>query len=99
MAERYDAWMSWGSCKTMDPEIFFPTPPRKGVSPDYRRAKAICLECPVKNICLAYAIVHREKAGVWGTKSPPERRAVPRPVKQRFREIWPELVRQMRAST
>jgi WhiB family transcriptional regulator, redox-sensing transcriptional regulator len=33
---------------------------------DILRAKAFCVECPVKDECLASAIERREPWGVWG---------------------------------
>lgn len=36
-------------------------------------AKSICRMCPVRKICLAYA-VHNEPHGVWGGTTPMERR-------------------------
>lgn len=34
--------------------------------PDIRRAKAICRDCRLAEVCLAGAIERREPAGVWG---------------------------------
>jgi len=33
---------------------------------DILRAKAFCVQCPVKDECLAAAVVRREPWGVWG---------------------------------
>lgn len=30
------------------------------------RAKAICAECAVKDLCLAAAVARREQSGIWG---------------------------------
>ena len=37
-------------------------------------AVAICCECPVKLECLKYALNNDERIGVWGGKTPAERR-------------------------
>ena len=48
-------------CEDSEPEIWFAEHPS-----DLERAKALCLECPVREACLAGAIERREPAGVWG---------------------------------
>lgn len=63
------AWMVDALCAQTDPDAFFPD---KGES--LRPAKAVCLACPVRSACLAYALEHREPHGVWGGLSPRERR-------------------------
>ncbi|MFJ5035788.1 WhiB family transcriptional regulator [Streptomyces sp. NPDC088560] len=39
-------------------------------------AKAVCVHCPVRIDCLAYALDHRESYGVWGAMTERERRAL-----------------------
>lgn len=41
-----------------------------------RQAKKICAACPVRNQCLAYAIDHDERYGIWGGLSERERRSI-----------------------
>ena len=41
-------------------------------------AKAICSGCEMRDRCLADAMRHREKAGVWGGLNPEERRELAR---------------------
>lgn len=48
-------------CRVNDPELFFAESPS-----DVERAKALCTECPVQEMCLAGAIERREPWGVWG---------------------------------
>jgi WhiB family redox-sensing transcriptional regulator len=62
------AWMSQGLCAQTDPEAWFP---EKGGST--RAAKQICLSCDVRDECLAYAIEHGERFGIWGGLSERER--------------------------
>ncbi len=84
-----DEWMTKAECrKVKDPDpIFFPRIP-KGVKADYTRAKAICHVCPVRRTCLAYAIAHRETEGVWGGRSPGERRRMPQHQRRQIRLFW-----------
>jgi len=62
-------WWFEGVCAQTDPEVFFP---EKGGS--VREAKAVCARCPVRAQCLAHALAHGERFGVWGGFSEPERR-------------------------
>lgn len=62
-------WMSDGLCAQTDPEAWFP---EKGGS--VREAKAVCSSCDVREQCLAYALEHQERFGIWGGLSERERR-------------------------
>lgn len=62
-------WMADGLCSQTDPEAFYP---EKGGST--REAKAVCRRCPVIDECLAYALEHVERHGIWGGLSERERR-------------------------
>ena len=65
--------MARGSCRSVAPEVFFPS---DGVGVE--AARRICDGCPVKEPCLEYAIVHRVEHGVWGGASERERRRIAR---------------------
>lgn len=65
--------MASGNCRSVDPEVFFPS---DGVGVE--AARRICDGCPVKEPCLEYAIVHRVEHGVWGGASERERRRIAR---------------------
>lgn len=39
--------------------------------------KKYCTDCPVKDLCSTYALVHDEKIGIWGGMSPKQRKEVP----------------------
>lgn len=39
----------------------------------YTMARQLCADCPVKMLCLAYALDNNEEFGVWGGLSPHER--------------------------
>jgi WhiB family redox-sensing transcriptional regulator len=48
-------------CHLVDPDLFFAESPA-----DVERAKALCVDCPVRTTCLAGALARREPWGVWG---------------------------------
>lgn len=48
-------------CHLVDPEVFFAEAPA-----DVEAAKALCLDCPIREACLAGALDRREPWGVWG---------------------------------
>ncbi|MDT0203942.1 WhiB family transcriptional regulator [Nocardioides sp. AE5] len=48
-------------CRVNDPELFFAESPS-----DVEHAKALCIDCPVRTLCLAGALERREPWGVWG---------------------------------
>ncbi len=48
-------------CRVANPELWFAESPQ-----DVERAKALCLDCPVRQLCLAGALERREPWGVWG---------------------------------
>jgi len=66
-------WMTGGVCAQVDPDLWFP---EKGGST--RQAKALCTRCPVHPECLAYALAHDERFGIWGGASERDRRRIKR---------------------
>ena len=65
-------WSVHALCITTDPEIF---PPTGSLATE---AQAICAQCPVRSMCLAYAIAAGEPFGIWGGLDPQERRILRR---------------------
>ncbi|MCY4194239.1 MAG: WhiB family transcriptional regulator [bacterium] len=63
--------MAYGRCADESPDVFFPSDGR-GVE----EAKSICRQCLVQEDCLAYALGHRIKYGVWGGRSERQRRRI-----------------------
>jgi WhiB family redox-sensing transcriptional regulator len=63
------SWQQFAACRGVDPEVFHPD-----TDEDAEDAKAICGLCPVREPCLEYALVVREKLGVWGGLTERERR-------------------------
>lgn len=62
-------WYELAECRGAPQELFFP---ERGEST--KPAKEMCTRCPVSVECLAWALDHREKFGVWGGTSERERR-------------------------
>lgn len=60
------------ACRGLDPELFYAESGSAII-----RAKALCAECPVREICLEWAI-RREEFGVWGGTTARERAAMRR---------------------
>lgn len=54
-------WQAVAHCRGMDPTLWFPA---NGSSS--AEGKAICATCPVTADCLAFALAHHERLGVWG---------------------------------
>src|SRR5690242_5586075 len=48
-------------CRTNNPELWFAESPS-----DVEFAKTLCVECPVRSLCLDGALERREPWGVWG---------------------------------
>jgi WhiB family redox-sensing transcriptional regulator len=70
-ASEVTAWMAYGTCRAYPPDVFFPS---DGVGVD--RARKICKNCPVAELCLEYALDNRIDHGVWGGTSERERRRI-----------------------
>lgn len=69
-------WKTQGACADgADAALFFPeTLTRPELAAANERAKEICAECPVRSVCLEYALSTPEHYGVWGGMSAGERR-------------------------
>jgi WhiB family redox-sensing transcriptional regulator len=67
-------WDEEASCRSVDPEVFFPDRPSDHAS----MAKAICRGCPVRAQCLEFALEARLDYGVWGGMTEIERRSLRR---------------------
>lgn len=59
-----------GACVGKDPDLWFP-----GRGPNSANtAKAVCQGCPVRELCLEYALEAKEEFGIWGGTTPTERK-------------------------
>jgi WhiB family redox-sensing transcriptional regulator len=72
-------WRSLAACTGLDPDIFYPS---SEDDIDAEPAKLVCGQCAVREACLEFALVVREKDGVWGGATERERR---RMIRQRRR--------------
>jgi WhiB family transcriptional regulator, redox-sensing transcriptional regulator len=73
-----DDWRQRAACRDEDPELFFPV---SEVGPAARQAdlaKAICARCPVRELCLGYAMDNGLDHGVFGGTTETERRELRR---------------------
>ena len=59
-----ESWMAKARCRSLDPELFFPT---DGLG--VQRAAAICATCEVREACLEYALRNGIQHGVFGGRS------------------------------
>jgi WhiB family redox-sensing transcriptional regulator len=67
------SWRLSAACRGVDPAIFYPASEDEADA-----AKSICALCNVRQACLEYALVHREREGVWGGATEKERRRIHR---------------------
>ena len=77
----------------MGPDIFF-VERNIGVdtSGDVASAKAVCAGCPVSAECLAYALAHNERHGIWGGASVREREKMRRKLRQSRQTVTTGLI-------
>jgi WhiB family redox-sensing transcriptional regulator len=73
-------WADHAACRNVETAVFFG---ERGCVTSAAIARRICGGCLVTEECLEYAIANRETFGVFGGKSPKERRAI---INQRIRD-------------
>ncbi len=69
-------WEDRAACRNLTPEQKADFYPIRGDGKGrmmIRRARAVCLECPVLFECLHASLVTNERYGVWGMSSPKQR--------------------------
>ncbi|MET7982110.1 MULTISPECIES: WhiB family transcriptional regulator [unclassified Streptomyces] len=71
-------WREGASCRTVDPDLFFPIGSTGPAVLQIQEAKAVCTGCPVREQCLSWALDTGQTVGVWGGTSEAERRALAR---------------------
>lgn len=69
-------WMQHGLCAQTYPDLFFPEGRGAAITTEVEKAKQVCNRCPVKDVCLAWALDTGQTAGVWGGLSEDERRSI-----------------------
>jgi WhiB family redox-sensing transcriptional regulator len=84
-------WMEKAACSEKDPTstIFFPEVGQSGYQTRsvYAEAARLCLSCPVKQECLEYALDNGLGHGMWGGKTPLQRRAINRSGQLRVQHV------------
>jgi WhiB family redox-sensing transcriptional regulator len=64
-------WRYRAACRGTDLKVFFPG---RGQSAEH--ARQICASCPVRELCLDYALRHGIVHGIWGGLTERDRRAL-----------------------
>lgn len=75
-----DNWMRFARCQDEPTTFVIATDDQTGEEPPYPTTdqERCCQLCPVRELCLAYALDHKEKAGVWGGMTEYQRRLLMR---------------------
>jgi WhiB family redox-sensing transcriptional regulator len=81
-------WRRSAACRDVDPAVFFPVGLTGPAVQQIADAKAICRGCPVRLVCLQYALAAHLDDGVWGGYDEGERREL--------RRRWRRLGRPLR---
>jgi WhiB family redox-sensing transcriptional regulator len=64
------SWQQHATCRSTDPNLFFPT---KYNPSNLAAARRYCQVCEVAGACLVYAIATGTQEGIWGGTKPSER--------------------------
>lgn len=71
-------WRDDAACRSTDPALFFPVGTTGMALDQIDEAKRVCGECPASKLCLEFALLTNQDAGVWGGTSEEERRDIRR---------------------
>ena len=69
-----DDWRKKASCRSVDPDLFFPIGTTGLALDQIESAKAVCRSCDAMTDCLEFALTTNQESGVWGGTSEEERR-------------------------
>lgn len=69
-----DDWRMKASCRSVDPDLFFPVGTTGLALDQIEQAKAVCRACDARSACLEFALSTNQESGVWGATSEEERR-------------------------
>src|ERR1700746_3197459 len=67
-------WLAHAAGRRSAPELFFPVSDIRAARAQVEAAKKVCRHCPVKGICLSWAMDNGQEAGIWGGTTEEERR-------------------------
>jgi len=87
--DRLPDWRDDASCRDADPELFFPDGDIRSARDRVKTAKLICRDCPVRTICLSWALASGQEHGIWGGLTEDERRRLPRRSRSWSAGRWP----------
>jgi WhiB family transcriptional regulator, redox-sensing transcriptional regulator len=73
-----DDWRQRAACRDEDPELFFPVSDTGPGARQAEQAKAVCARCPVRELCLDYALDSGLDHGIFGGTTETERRELRR---------------------
>ena len=73
-----DQWRLLASCRSTDPDLFFPVGSTGLAIEQIESAKEVCAACPVNGPCLEFALATNQDSGIWGGTSEEERRSLRR---------------------
>jgi WhiB family redox-sensing transcriptional regulator len=69
-------WRDRAACRGADIDLFFPEWAAGSASRDTEQAKLMCRDCPVRTLCLDWALSHGAAFGIWGGRTEAERHAM-----------------------
>lgn len=78
VSDHADSWRDSASCRSTDPDLFFPVGTTGPAISQIESAKAVCRACPSVEPCLEFALANNQDSGVWGATSEEERRKLRR---------------------
>jgi WhiB family transcriptional regulator, redox-sensing transcriptional regulator len=78
VGDRRMEWLDHAACRGADPELFFPATDTSAARAQVEAAKKVCRRCPVRGICLSWAVDSEQEAGIWGGTTEVERRRLRR---------------------
>jgi len=68
----------YAACRQVDPDLFFPVGHTLGWLKQIEQAKQVCNRCPMRSVCLEWALSTGQWSGVWGGLTEGERRTLAR---------------------
>ncbi len=71
-------WRDDAECRSTDPALFFPVGTTGMALEQIDEAKRVCAGCNARKLCLEFALLTNQDAGVWGGTSEEERREIRR---------------------
>ena len=82
-------WHDHAACRDADPDLFFPGGDIRSTRAQVKTAKLICRGCPVRTICLSWALASGQEHGIWGGLTEDERRRLHRRDRPWATGRWP----------